>query len=77
MMGFFTDWTWAPWMWLPMILWWALVILAVIALVRWIAEQSGSARGKSAREILEERYARGEISREEFEEKRRDLDRRS
>ncbi|MBI4143199.1 SHOCT domain-containing protein [Candidatus Uhrbacteria bacterium] len=74
MMGFFGDWTWTSWMWLPMILWWGLVILAIVALVRWIADQSGTSRGKSAREILEERYARGEISKEEFEERRRVLD---
>ncbi|MBI4449837.1 SHOCT domain-containing protein [Candidatus Uhrbacteria bacterium] len=73
MMGFFGDWTWASWMWLPMILWWGLVILAVVALVRWMTERSGSAREKSEREILEERYARGEVSKEEFEEKRRAL----
>ncbi len=73
MMGFFGDWTWASWMWFPMILWWGFIILAVVALVQWIAGQSGTTRGKSAREILEERYARGEISKEEFEEKRRAL----
>lgn len=56
-----------------MVIWWALIILAVVALVRWIVGQ-GRGGGKSAREILEERYARGEISRAEFEEKRRALD---
>jgi len=71
-MMFFTD-SWGWFGWIGMILWWALVVLAAVALVRWIAGQSGSARGKSARELLEERYARGEITKEEFEEKRRTL----
>lgn len=57
-----------------MILWWALIILAVVALIRWVTgTPKGGSRGKSAKEILEERYARGEISKAEFEEKRKDL----
>jgi putative membrane protein len=73
MMGFFpygTGW----WGGIGMVIWWALIILAIVALARWIAGQSGGSRGKSAREILEERYARGEISKAEFEEKRKALD---
>jgi putative membrane protein len=30
-------------------------------------------RGESAREILDKRYARGEIGKEEYEEKKRDI----
>ena len=57
-----------------MILWWALIILAVVALVRWVMREMPSGRnGKSAREILDERYARGELSKTEFEERRKDL----
>ncbi|MFP4006360.1 MAG: SHOCT domain-containing protein [Candidatus Hadarchaeia archaeon] len=37
------------------------------------AESPGSERGKTALEILEERYARGEISEEEYEQKREKL----
>lgn len=72
MMGF------APWGsgWfggIGMVIWWAFIILAIVALIRWMVGH-GRGRGKSAREILEERYARGEISKTEFEEKRRALD---
>lgn len=61
-----------------MVLWWGLAIVALVALLRWLAGQFGAGtRGTSARAILEERYARGELSKAEFEEKRRDLDARS
>lgn len=62
--------------WLLMILFWGLVIVTIIALVRWVVANnsggSGSAR-ESALDILRERYARGEIKREEYEQKKRDL----
>lgn len=59
---------------LPMLLWWALLIVVVALLVKWLFG-SGTVRRSAggAREILAERYARGEIDREEFEQKRRDL----
>jgi len=58
------------------VLFWALVILAIAALVKSLL--GGSATGgreaaKTALDILQERYARGEIGREEFEQKQRDL----
>jgi|AUZX01.1.fsa_nt_gi putative membrane protein len=59
-------------------LFWVLVLAAVVALALvLVRRQSSSAqharRRKSARAILEERYARGEIGSEEFEQKKRDL----
>ena len=61
-----------------MLLFWALLILGVFALIKWLAGEASS-RGapaqKSALQILEERYARGEIEREAFEQKKRDLGR--
>jgi len=61
---------------ISMLLFWGLVIAAVVFLVRAIAGErtSGPVGGKDrSLEILEERYARGEINKEEFEEKRRTL----
>lgn len=60
-----------------MILFWAVIIAVVVVLVKWIFR--GSARtdmpsSKSALDVLKERYARGEIGREEFEQKKRDLE---
>ena len=54
---------------------WILVIVGVVVLVKWLVDQSSAGNGsrnKSVLEILRERYARGEINREEFEQKRRD-----
>jgi len=56
------------------------VVVGVFFLIRWIisasTKQSGqeSGAGDSALEILRKRYARGEINKEEFEEKKKDLE---
>lgn len=62
---------------ISMVLFWVLVILGIVILVKWIA--AGSAGGdrtpaKTALDILKERYARGEIGRDEFEQKKRDIE---
>lgn len=58
-----------------MILFWIIVIAGIVALVRSMTDQksNNSTSIKSALDILKERYARGEIGKEEFEEKKRDL----
>lgn len=59
-----------------MIIFWAVIILSIIWIVREVGGRNNSDkthRGKSAIEILEERYAKGEIDKKEFEEKKKDL----
>ncbi len=53
-----------------------LIIIGIVALVR---STSGSApysrpHSKSALDVLKERYARGEINKQEFEEKKHDVE---
>ena len=58
------------------LLWWAILILGIIVLVRVLrrdASGAGAPPVETALDILKKRYARGEIGREEFEEKRRDI----
>jgi putative membrane protein len=58
------------------LLWWALIIVGAIALVRWLmrdASRSGDAGEGRALSILKERYARGEIDKAEFDSRKRDL----
>lgn len=62
--------------WISMILFWGVVILAIAGLAKWLMQQpsgGGSLRGETPLQILQERYARGEIDREEYEQKRQDL----
>ena len=62
------------WGWIFMLLFWGLVIWGVVALVRGAAGSGPSApHPDSALELLKRRYARGEINKQEYEEKRRDL----
>ncbi len=57
-----------------MIFWWILIIGAIFVAVKWLSQQkSQSAKAESALEILKKRYARGDISKAEYEEKKKDL----
>jgi putative membrane protein len=60
-----------------MILFWVVIIVGIALLVKWLASSSGKEAGASAKEspmeTLKRRYAAGEIGKEEFEEKKKDL----
>lgn len=86
MMWYGTDgWGWG-WTWgLGMIhglLWWVFVILGIVLLLRLLARGSGGSSAppasphppaETALDILKKRYARGEINKDEFEQKKRDI----
>jgi putative membrane protein len=80
------DWNWGmhpmTWMWgawglgmmLMMLVFWGLVIAGIVFAIRWLANTSrAAATADRALDILRERYARGEIDKDEFEAKKRDL----
>ena len=50
-----------------------LLIAGTVFLVRWFVGETVIKREDSALEILKNRYARGEINKQEFEERKRDL----
>ena len=51
-----------------------LVIIGLVLLIRYLWESKGAKREQeSAFDILKKRYARGDISKEEFEDKKKDL----
>ena len=67
------QWGWGIGMMAMMFLFWALVIVGLIVGIRWLLGQGKATRSDSALEILRQRYARGEINKEEFESKKKDL----
>ena len=56
-----------------LVVFWVLVIVGMVLGVRWLVTQGRESRSDTALEILRQRYARGEINKEEFEAKKRDL----
>ena len=85
----YNDWRMGPWMmeyggmgWFGMIfmmLFWGLIIVGLVLLIKWLI-QTTSAKTRSMEEgaskamnILKERFAQGEITRDEFESMKKDL----
>jgi len=67
---------WGAWgfgMMFMMVLFWGLVIVGVVLVIRWLLGQGKETRTDSAVEILRQRYARGEIDKDEFEARKKDL----
>ena len=60
-------------MMLMMLVFGGLVIVALVLGIRWLITEGKEPRSDSALDILRQRYARGEINKEEFETKKREL----
>jgi putative membrane protein len=87
--GRYGDWHMGRWMmggwgmgWFGMIfmiIFWGLIIVGLVLLIRWLIQntsgkgQTGVRTGSNAMDILKERYAKGEISRDEFESMKKDI----
>ena len=72
--------SWGVGMMIMMLLFWALLIVGLIFLIRWLIAAGNQGRQgraehspESALDILQKRYARGDITKQEFDEIRRDL----
>lgn len=65
------SWGWIGLGLVHMGLFWIVVILGIMVLARWLGAGSGSERDPVA--ILKERYSRGEVTRDQFEQMKRDL----
>jgi putative membrane protein len=71
---------WGGWIWgfvMMALFWGGLVALVVLAIRGWDGSRDrarSEPRNPDARDILEERFARGEISEDEFEQRRRVLE---
>jgi putative membrane protein len=73
MMGGFCDMGWGGLFgfgWIFMIVFWGLVIWGILALVQ---NERGRRDGRNTTDIIKERYAKGEITKEEFERMKKDL----
>jgi len=87
--GRYSNWHMGRWMmgswgtgWFSMIfmlLFWGLIIAGLVFLIRWLIQStgdrdySGVSMGSNAMDILKERYAKGEINRDEFESMKKNL----
>ena len=56
-----------------MVLFWGGVIALIVWVIKKITEKSDSPPGHSPLDVAKERYARGEITREQFEQIKKDL----
>jgi putative membrane protein len=66
--------------WIFVIIFWLLIIFAALALVRGLSGHScwhnlgeNKDKGNKALDILKERYAKGEVNKEDFEKMKKDL----
>jgi putative membrane protein len=57
-------------------LFWILVVIAVVLLIVWLVKQRTAVQSRgeeSALDILKKRYAKGEITKEDFEQMKKDI----
>ena len=67
------GWHDTPWMWVSMIVFGSLFVVLAFYAVKGLSNPTAEERRMPAREILEQRFARGEISVEEYRARRETL----
>ena len=70
------PWGGFPWMWIFPLIFLVVILLVLFRGGNWAmcGGHRRHGRGESARELLDKRYARGEISREEYQQMKNDLE---
>jgi len=74
--GYGPGWGWMIGGWLMMLVFWALVIIGIVALVGYLNGRSVTVPRKETEaplDILRRRYAAGQISKEQFDEMKRNV----
>lgn len=61
------------WMWIFGVIFWILILAGLILLIKYLWEGGGARKEESALDILKKKYVMGEISKEEFDEKKKDI----
>jgi len=69
------SWGWMMFGGAHMLIFWLVVLLLIVALLRWLRKDSDGegSKDRTPRELLDERYARGEIDRETYLRMKEDL----
>jgi putative membrane protein len=65
-------WLWGGVMWL----FWVAIVIGVVFFIKWLIQQNRPKEMKPSEtplEVLKMRYARGEINKDEFDQKKKDL----
>ena len=71
----FESWGWGGGMGLGTVLFWGVIIAVIVLIVRLLGKDAAARGGdKTPLQILKERYARGDIGKDEYEQKKRDLE---
>jgi len=73
--GMMGGWGYGFFGWLMMLLFWGLIIAGAVLVVRWLVDQTRSPAlgSETALDVLKRRYAKGEITKEQFDAMKRDL----
>jgi len=56
-----------------MLMFWVLIIIGIVYLVKYLSQNQNKKQDKTPLDILKERYAKGEIDKDEFEKRKKDL----
>jgi putative membrane protein len=73
--GPFADAGWG-WHFIPMVLWWVILVMVILLMFRWvfgIPRRGRHHHEDDAQRILRERYAKGELNKEQFDRMKADL----